>query len=310
MNAVIYYLFVYPLSKLPLWITYRFADFFYLLLITILPYRKKVINDNLTKSFPNLDQRNIAKLRRRFYRVFTDMLIEGIKNLGISEKELRKRFVIQNPELMDDLYDKGKSVLLVSAHYNNWEWMITGQNLFFKHQAVGIGMPLSSGFWDKKINSLRQRFGMRVIHSKIVKESFESYKKNNEITATLVLSDQSPGDSLKSYWTKFLGRDTAVAFGAEQLANTYDQAVVFYLPQKIKRGHYSVELTLITEEPKTLPWGEITEQHVRLLEKGIIESPQAWLWSHKRWKRDIPANLEELKSNQREKFNSIFRNNT
>ncbi len=309
MNAVVYYLFVYPLSKLPLWITYRFADFFYLLLITVLPYRKKVITDNLTKSFPNLDQRNIAKLRRRFYRTFTDMLIEGIKNLGISEKELRKRFVIQNPELMDELYAKGKSVLLVSAHYNNWEWMITGQNLFFKHQAVGIGMPLSSGFWDKKINSLRQRFGMRVIHSKIVKASFESYKKNNEVTATLVLSDQSPGDSLKSYWTKFLGRDTAVAFGAEQLANTYDQAVVFYLPKKIKRGHYSVELTLITENPRSLLWGEITEQHVRLLEKGIIESPQAWLWSHKRWKRDVPVNLEELKSNQREKFNSIFRSN-
>lgn len=310
MNAVIYYLFVYPLSKLPLWITYRFADFFYLLLITILPYRKKVITDNLKKSFPNENARTIAKLRRKFYRVFTDMLIEGIKNLGISEKEIRKRFIIQNPELMNDLYDKGKSVLLVSAHYNNWEWMITGQNLFFKHQAVGIGMPLSSGFWDKKINALRQRFGMRVIHSKIVKESFESYKRNKELTATLVLSDQSPGDSFKSYWTTFLGRDTAVAFGAEQLANTYDQAVVFYLPKKIKRGYYSVELSLITEDPKTLPWGEITEQHVRLLEKGIIACPQAWLWSHKRWKRDLPANLEELKSTQREKFNSIFRSNS
>ena len=156
MNAIVYYIFVYPLSRLPLWITYRFADFFYLLLITVLPYRKKVITSNLERCFPEKSKRDIAKLRRKFYRVFTDMLIEGIKNMGISEKELRKRFRIENPELMDQLYAKGKSVLLVSAHYNNWEWMITGQNLFFKHQAVGIGMPLTSGFWDKKINALSE----------------------------------------------------------------------------------------------------------------------------------------------------------
>lgn len=307
MNAVIYYIFVYPLSKLPLWLTYRFADFFYLLLITVLPYRKKVITANLERCFPEMSKRNIAKLRREFYRTFTDMLIEGIKNLGISEKELKKRFVIENPELMDGLFNQGKSVLLVSAHYNNWEWMITGQNLFFKHQAVGIGMPLSSGFWDKKINALRQRFGMKVIHSKIVKESFENYKKNGLCTATLVLADQSPGDSNKSFWTNFLGQSTAVAFGAEQLANTYDQAVVFYLPKKIKRGYYTSKLILITDDPKSLAWGEITEQHVRLLEKGILENPAGWLWSHKRWKRDLPADLEALKTQQREKFNSIFR---
>ena len=158
MNAVLYYVIVFPLSKLPLWITYRFADFFYILLITVLPYRKKVIEQNLTRSFPDKTPNEIKKLRNRFYKHFADLLIEGIKNLGISEKELRKRFVIRNPELMQDLHKKEKSVLLVSAHYMNWEWMITGQSLFFPHQAVGIGMPLSSGFWDKKINALRSRF--------------------------------------------------------------------------------------------------------------------------------------------------------
>jgi len=308
MNQVVYYLLVYPLSKLPLWLTYRFADFFYLLLITVVPYRKKVITDNLSKCFPNYTERNIAELRRKFYRAFADMMIEGVKNLGISQKELKKRYQIENSEIMQKLYDEGKSVILVSGHYNNWEWMITGQHLFFSHQAVGIGMPLSSGFWDKKINTLRQRFGMHVIHSKIVKQTFEDYERKNERIATLVLSDQSPGDSLKSYWTTFLGRQTAVAFGAEQLANTYNHAVVFYLPKKTKRGYYSCQLELITDAPRTLDWGVITEKHVQLLEAGIKESPAGWLWSHKRWKRTIPENLESLKQEQNEKFNRIYRN--
>ncbi len=307
MSKVAYYLFVLPLSKLPLWITYRFSDLFFLLLITVFPYRKKVIERNIARSFPNLNKQEHRKIKRSFYRYFADMLLEGVKNLGISEKELRKRFRIKNPELMEQLYQQNKSVLLVSAHYMNWEWMITGQDLFFPHQAIGIGMPLTSGYWDKKINTLRSRFGMKVIHAKIVKETFNAYLHKGVPTATLVLSDQSPADSTKCYWMTFLNQTTGILFGAEQLANTYDQAVVFYLPKKIKRGYYEVELKLLTDEPRTLPWGEITETHAKLLEKRILEEPGPWLWSHKRWKRTVPDNIPKLKEEQREKFNSLFR---
>src|SRR4051812_14670438 len=109
MSQILYFLFVLPLSRLPLFITYRIADLFYLLLISVLPYRKKVITTNLERCFPDKSKKQIARLRRSFYRHFTDMLIEGIKNLGISEKELRKRYVIENPELMQELYAENRS---------------------------------------------------------------------------------------------------------------------------------------------------------------------------------------------------------
>lgn len=308
MSRVAYYLFVLPLSRLPLWITYRFSDLFFLLLISVFPYRKKVIEANIARSFPTLSSKERRKIKRSFYRYFADMLLEGVKNLGISEKELRRRFVIKNPELMEKLYEENKSVLLVSAHYLNWEWMITGQDLFFPHQAVGIGMPLTSGYWDKKINSLRSRFGMKVIHAKIVKDTFNGYLEQGIPTATLVLSDQSPADSTKCYWMTFLHQTTGIIFGAEQLANTYDQAVVFYLPRKVKRGYYEIELQLLTDDPRSLPWGKLTETHAQLLEKRIMEEPGPWLWSHKRWKRTVPDNIPKLKEEQREKFNALFRN--
>ena len=151
---------------------------------------------------------------------------------------------------------------------------------------------------------------MWVIHAKIVKETFNSAVEKNIPIATLILSDQSPADSHKCYWMTFLNQTTGIIFGAEQLANTYDQAVVFYLPKKIKRGYYEVELQLLTDKPRTLPWGVITETHARMLEKRIIEEPGPWLWSHKRWKRSIPGDIPKLKEEQREKFNTLFRTNT
>jgi len=302
---IIYYLFVFPISLLPLRIIYLFSDLFYLLLISVIPYRKKVIYENLKRSFPNKTESELKRLQRKFYRHFTDILAEGIKNLSISENELRKRIKVVNPELMQNLYQKNKSVLLVSGHYNNWEWLISAQAFLCPHQAVGIGMPLSSKFWDKKLNEKRARFGMKIIHSKIVKDFYE--KPIEQPIATLILSDQSPGDSHKAYWMEFLNQQTAVLFGCELLAHTYDQSVVFFSMKKLKRGFYTIEFELIAEHSSKMKWGEITEKHTRLLEKLIQSEPSQWIWSHKRWKRQIPENLQELKNQQEHSFYDKFK---
>ncbi|MES2589146.1 MAG: lysophospholipid acyltransferase family protein [Bacteroidota bacterium] len=304
MAAFFYYVFVFPLSLLPLWVIYLFTDFLFLIFISVFQYRKKVIVQNLKNSFPEKSEKEIQQLKRKFYKHFTDILAEGIKNLSISEKELRKRVKVKNLELIEDLYQKNKSVFLVSGHYNNWEWLITSQNFLLPHQAVGIGMPLTSKFWDKKLNERRSRFGMQVINAKTVKEYFS--KQHEKPFATLILSDQSPSNSEKAYWTQFLNQQTAVLFGCELLANTYNQAVVFFVMRKVKRGYYELEFELISEDVSSNSWGEITVKHTKLLEKEIIHFPENWIWSHKRWKRQIPENLEELKAQQRADFNKKF----
>ena len=305
MAFVAYYLFVVPLSYLPMWMIYGISNLLYFLLRFVYPYRKKVIVDNLQKCFPEKSEAEIRKLLHRFYRHFTDILAEGIKNLGISEKELRRRMRVRNPELMDELYREGKNVLLVSGHFNNWEWLITSQNLLFPQQAVGIGMPMSSKFWDKKINERRRRNGMIIEHSKSIRGFFQ--QKHDQPLATLVLGDQSPGNSLKSFWMPFLGRMTAVQFGCEMLAHDHGQAVVFFATRKVKRGYYEIELELVTKDPQQCSWGEITEKHTRLLEAEILRHPEQWVWSHKRWKRELPENLELLREQPRASFNARYR---
>lgn len=301
---IAYYVFVFPISLLPMWVIYGLSDLLYLG-FKLIPYRKQVIRENIQRSFPNKSDREIETIVNQFYRHFTDILAEGIKNLSISKSELTKRYQVKNPKVMEDLYKQGKSVILVSGHYNNWEWLISAQNFLFLHQAMGIGMPLTSKFWDKKVNQRRERFGMKVIHAKNFKEKIK--EQGDTPIAILTLSDQSPGDSKKSYWMQFLNQPTAVLFGAEQMAHTYNFAVVFYHTRKIRRGYYEMELTLITDNPATKGWGEITEAHTHLLEQAILEKPAYWLWSHKRWKRQLPDDLEALRAEQRQKFEERFR---
>ncbi len=303
MSALLYYCVVYPLSLLPLWILYRISDLLFLLFMSILPYRKKVVAANIQRSFPELPARDQAVLVIGFYRHFSDLLIESIKNLSISKKELLRRMKVINPEILEDLEKNGKSILFVSGHFNNWEWFITSQALLVPFDSYGIGMPLSNGFWDKKLTERRERFGLNVVHAENYKEIFQKEKP----VSVLVLSDQAPADARKSYWMEFLHQPTPILFGVEQMANEFDLSVVYFTLKKIKHGQYSIEFNILTEDPKSLPYGKLTEKHVQLLEESIIEQPCNWLWSHKRWKREIPADLDALKAAQQSKFEEKYR---
>ncbi len=303
MNRLAYFI-VYIISLLPLWVLYRFSDLFYLLLISVFPYRKEIIKRNLRASFPNATPNELRIHQKQAYKHLADILIEGIKNISISKEELTRRFKVQNPELMNALYKQKKSVLLVSGHYNNWEWMISAQPFLFSHKAMGIGMPLSNSYWDKRINSRRARFGMNIAHAKNYKEKITAYK--GEPHAILTLSDQSPGNSLKSFWTKFLNQQTAVLFGIEMMAHEYQYDIVFYKTRKKKRGYYEVELVHLNKALSDLKWGDITCWHSKQLESLIYEHPAYWLWTHKRWKREIPKELEKLKKEQKKLFENKF----
>jgi KDO2-lipid IV(A) lauroyltransferase len=291
------------ISYLPLWLLYRISDLFYLILISVFPYRKKVIETNLKNSFPELSNIEIRKLRNKFYRHFADLVIEGIKNLSISKSELAKRFVLKNPEIIDKIIEKNQSVMLISGHYGNWEWLITSLATWFDCKTVGIGMPLTNSFWDRALNKRRSRFGLHVAHS----GNYKVIINRDEANVILVLSDQSPSNSENAYWTNFLNQQTAVLFGAEFMANDQKFVPIFFRTLKVKRGFFEVELVPFEGELLQTTYGEITQWHSHLLEKTIKNQPEFWLWSHKRWKREVPSNLEELRKSQEERFNARFR---
>jgi KDO2-lipid IV(A) lauroyltransferase len=301
-GALLYYGLVLPLSYLPLRILFVFADFLYILLCTILPYRKKTIDHNLLLAFPNKTTEERKQIRKDFYRYFADLLVESVKNLTISEKQLRDRMQLKNPEILEEINTLNKPILLVAGHYNNWEWLITAQALWFKNPNFGIGMPLSHPFWNQKLTARRQRFGLEVVHAQNYQKAFQC-----EQPIVLVLADQAPSSANNCLWLPFLGRETPVIFGPEYMANKYDCAVVFANISNSKRGFYNIQLELIVEESKILPYQELTQLHVKKLEQQILDNPARWLWSHKRWKHQQPSNWPEIQQQLQAQFEGKFR---
>lgn len=285
---ILYYLLIAPLSRLPFWALYCISDVLFYLIYYVVPYRKKVVYQNLKNSFPEKSEAELLDISKKFFRHFCDLVVESIKTFSISKEEVLKRVVCVNPEVANRHYDKGKSVIIVGGHYNNWEIFAVAIDAQIKHDCVGIYKPLSDAFMDRIMKETRSQYGLEMIGTKTVKDFFKNEK--NRLTATIFANDQSPSNISQCHWMTFLNQDTPVIFGAEKYAVEYDYPALFGHIEKVKRGHYTFTLYEIAAEPKKTKHAEITETSTRLLEAAIQKKPEYWLWTHKRWKHKRPAN--------------------
>jgi KDO2-lipid IV(A) lauroyltransferase len=281
-TKIFYYILILPISLLPYTILYIISDFLFLVIYRIIGYRKAVVFTNLKKSFPDKIDEELKVIMRNFYKHFCDIIVESIKGFTISEKQLKERLIIKNPEFTNYYAEKNQSIIVVGGHYNNWEIYAQAFSLYSNHKCMGIYKPLSNLFMNTKMYQSRSKYGTHLISLKQTKKSFEEDGSDSKVI--VFGSDQNPSNPKKAYWLKFLNQDTAVVFGVEKYSKEYNWPVVFVSINKSKRGYYEVEYSLITDDPANETHGKITEDFTKKLEQDIINKPQYWLWSHKRWK--------------------------
>src|SRR5690554_5694853 len=287
-SALIYYVIVIPISHLPFRVLYFISDIVYILLYYIVGYRKKVVRENLKNAFPELSDEERAVIEKKFYKHFADFLVESTKSLSISNKAIKERCALINPEEVHKYFDQGKDVIVLCGHYNNWEYYAVGIAQQMKHKTIAAFRPLKNKFFNGKILKSRQRFGMNMLSMREIPRFFAN-KPNDSPILSVMVNDQSPGDPKTAYWNTFLNQDTGWMKGAEKLAKKYDQVILFGAIRKKKRGFYEVSFSPISEDITKEPDGFVLDKHAEYLEMVIREHPQYWLWSHRRWKHKRPT---------------------
>ena len=187
MQRLAYYI-VYPflwlLSLLPLSLLYWKSNVLYFISYYILGYRKKVVKGNLRLVFPDKSETEINGIAKKFYQHLCDMIMENIKGITISEKELARRFQYENLDYLHGLYNQGKSVFLMCGHYASWEWSgLMGRNNQFK--AYAVYKKLDNPYFDALVKRIRGRFGGNIVPNKqIAKALYRAFKNNYKETNT------------------------------------------------------------------------------------------------------------------------------
>ncbi|WP_372937577.1 lysophospholipid acyltransferase family protein [Seonamhaeicola sp.] len=281
------YIIVYPLlwciSKLPFKLLYLISDGVYLLLYYIIGYRRKVVTSNLQLVFPDKSEKEIISLRKKFYKHLCDMFLEMIKTMSISEKELKKRFFITNPEEFKRLETLNKSIILIFGHYASWEWAIVVQR-YINFKGLAVYKKLRNKHFDKLVRNIRSKFNTELISTKETINTITEYETSGIKTITGFLSDQSPKRKKEVYWGKFMGIEVPCFTGAERLAKKLDFSTAYLKINKVKRGYYQAEIITLAEDSNIYTDYELTDMFLKELEKQIYETPEYYFWTHKRWK--------------------------
>lgn len=290
-SYILYYLIVMPISYMPMRVLYGLSDFLYAVLWYLVPYRKPVVLQNLRNSFPQKSETEIKTIAKKFYHHFCDLVVETLKSFTASQAYVQQRMVVQNADLLQHYYQQGKSIVAVTSHYGNWEWAALIFSAHSQHIDFGVYAPLKNKFWDEKVKQSRKRFNLNLMAVADVPVCFEN---NADVLAMYgFIADQTPSNVTRCHWMQFLNQDTPVFFGPEKYARKYHYVVLYANIHKLKRGSYTLRYDLVCEDPSTQPHAAITEMHTRMLEKKIIEAPEYWLWTHRRWKRKRPVELQE-----------------
>lgn len=286
MNLIVFIL-VYPIiwlfSKLPFKIIYFVSDCLYVFAYYIVGYRKKVIFKNLSIVFPKKTTAEKTKIAKASYHHFVDILMEMLKSFSITEKEINEHYKYSNIEVLNDLYKDGKSVILVGAHYANWEWILNICS-FTPYKPIASYTKINNPYFEKAMLKSRGKFGVTLKQTSQTISEIESNHKNNIQAIYGLLSDQSPRLKRTFYWNKFFGVKVPIHTGSEMLAKKYDMNVVFMNTKKVKRGYYETSFTLLTNDARKYKDYDLTDEFLKMVENQVRNEPNYYFWTHKRFK--------------------------
>jgi len=270
------------ISGLPFRILYLLSDVMFVLIYYIFRYRRKVVQTNLEKSFPEKSQRELKKIEYNYYRYLCDLAIEALKTGNMSKDEISARMIIRNPEMVNQFYERGKSVVVMAMHYGNWEWLMN-MPLFIKHHHYFVYKPLQNVWFDRYLNGLRSRFGGETISMSIALRKIIEADKQNIPVLTWLAADQTP-PWFHPFRTMFLQQETQFFDGPAKIAKRFNQPVLFQHMARTKRGYYETWFEVLAEDPSEFTETEIILAYVKKVEEVIMREPAYYLWSHRRWK--------------------------
>ncbi len=236
--------FLRALTRVPLSLLYAFGALMYFVAFHLMHWRRDRAEHDIAKAFPEKSRVERAAIVRRAYRNLADTLMETFWGFGASADAIKKRVTFENPELVTACVDAERSVILLTAHYGNWEWLSLAAGARFDMTIDVVYQPQRVAAFDSFLREARARFGSRFIPRK--EFIFDLMSRADKARTYALIADQTPKMNDPKQWTHFLNQETAFFTGAGKIA--------------------------------------VSERYARSLEQDIRDSPADWLWLQKKWK--------------------------
>ena len=249
-----------------------------------IPIRKKTVLENLTNAFPGYDKQTLRSIAYNTYKSFLTAFIEILYLQKISQQELETAVNCPNKNLIVEKFEEGKGVILLSAHFGNWEYVAASVALQLDLPFSVVVKPQRNPYVSGWMNNVRTRWNNDIVSLGLsIRKTYQTLKEKRVVA--MVADQRGPQESIK---VEFFGRKVSVHVGPAVLALRTGAPILCGIPVRQKDYSYKIVMHEISKD--NLPEDneekiiELSQRHTSYLESFIREYPEQWLWMHKRWK--------------------------
>jgi len=251
----------------------------------LIPIRKTTTIENLRNAFPDFDNKKIRKTAFGCFNSFCITLIEILNMPAMTEEEIRKQVKCINAELIKNKYEEQKGVILLSAHFGNWEFVATSVAAQLEIPFSVVVKAQRNPYVTNWMNNVRIKWNNEIVPLGIsIRQTYQTLKNKNIVA--MVADQRGPQEAMK---IRFFGKEVSVHTGPAILALKTGAPILYGIP--VRQNDYSYETIMKEISMDNLPDSyeekvrEISQRHMAYLESYIRKFPEQWLWMHKRWKQ-------------------------
>lgn len=265
-----------------LWIGRRIGDIAYF----FNSKRRSIAYANLKSAFPQKGSREISKILKAHFENLGMSVVELLKLPVMGKRYLARHVTMKNAERIEEGLAQKKGVILLTAHFGNWEAASLAVN--------SLGYKMSVFAREQKyrrlnnlLNRYREMTGARVIAKGFSVREIIKTLANNGIVA--MLADQDAGSN--GVFVEFFGRPASTASGPVVFSMRTGAVILPAFMRRIGCDKHIVEIGepfgIIDTGDKENDIKENLARVAKIFEDYIGRFPEQWLWSHKRWKSTL-----------------------
>ncbi|MBW7873957.1 MAG: lysophospholipid acyltransferase family protein [Ignavibacteria bacterium] len=263
---------------------HKFAPFLTFIFHDLLKLRRGVVMKNLSLAFPELSEEEKAVLCRKCYISAAKTFIELMAFPVVKYDQIEGYFSDEAVNMGRAAFERGKGVILLTAHFGNWELAALGYPKKVGFPLSTLVQPQRNGYITNWMVKARTMWGNKIYRTGHAAMTLYKALKNGELIG--IAGDQrGPEDGLR---VPFFGISSAVNEGTATLALRADAPILMGFMVRQPDNSYDFKLHEISTEnlpkDKNEAVKEVTARHTALLEKYVREYPDQYFWMHNRWK--------------------------
>jgi KDO2-lipid IV(A) lauroyltransferase len=255
----------------------------------LLPYRRKVVRDNIGRVFgATVDADEIKRLAQAHYGHIWRLILEFLWFPLLSTSRRANLVRVENLEALLKAHAQGKGVLLLTGHFGNFEVAT----------AAGIAQfPEARGRFHFVRRPIKPRWLERFVYGRSRRLGFGSLPKQGSLD--LFIERLAAGDIVLFPFDQYaLGRDGIEVDFFGHPAGTFRSLALIaratgapVVPAATWREHDGRHVLRFEEAlpplhvRTTMRRFDATPEPTTMLERLILRHPEQWWWMHRRWKR-------------------------